>query len=382
MKANKMSIKIENRRRTAAVIDLSAIEENCRKVRRRIGTGVKICAVVKADAYGHGAVPVSHWLEKKHLADFLGVGMVEEGIELRESGIGLPILILENVMPDEMESAVGNDLRLTLSDAAVVPQLTDLIGRMGLKIKVHVKVDTGMGGSGCPVEKAPVLVETIEKAPGLDIEGFYSHFASSDTRDQSYSRHQIGIFTSLLAEIEGRGAKIPIKHLANSGGIMGLEESFFDMVRPGIMLYGHYPSDEIEKSVPLRSAMTLRSEILYVKRMRKGSSISYNRTYITAGDSYVATIPIGYADGLNRLLSNRLMVRIAGKLYPIAGRVCMDRIFVDMGNDFHPIGTEVVIFGHEDLTASHIARILGTIPYEVTTAVGKRVERVYTQMPD
>jgi len=245
-----------------------------------------------------------------------------------------------------------------------------------------VKVDTGMGGSGCPPEKAPALVESIWKAPGLDIEGFYSHFASSDDPDQSYSRHQIRIFASLLEKIEQNGINIPIRHLANSGGILGLDESFYDMVRPGIMLYGHYPSEKIAKSVPLRSAMTLRSEILFVKRMRKGSSISYGRTYVTAGDSFIATIPIGYADGLNRALSNLLMVRINGKLYPIAGRVCMDRIFVDLGDDSYPVGTEVVIFGHKESTAAHIARALGTIPYEITSAVGKRVERVFNPKPD
>ncbi len=377
-----MSIKIENRRRTAAIIDLSAIEDNCLGVRRMVGNEVKICAVVKADAYGHGAVPVSRLLEDKNLVEYFGVGMVEEGIELRSAGIELPVLIMESIMPDEMEMAIRNDLRLTLYEEAMVAPLNVLAEKMGIKIKVHIKVDTGMGGSGCAPEKAAALVESISKAPGLEMEGFYSHFASSDAPDQYYSRHQMGIFSSLLNEIERTGMTIPVKHLANSGGILGLKESYFDMVRPGIMLYGHYPSADVKKSVPLRSAMTLRSEILAVKRMRKGSSISYGRTYVISSDSYVGVIPVGYADGLNRLLSNRHMIRIAGKLYPIAGRVCMDRIFVDLGDDFYPVGTEVIIFGHKDSTASHIARTLGTIPYEVTSAVGKRVERIYLQKSD
>jgi alanine racemase len=370
-------IQLKGKRRTAALVDLGAIKQNILGIKAKVGGSIKICPVVKADAYGHGAVAVSKRIQEEKLADYLGISTVEEGRKLRRAGIRLPLLLLGLIMPDEAKQAAEHSLTITVCEKNLIDAASQAARDLNKKLKVQIKIDTGMGRIGCQPEETLDLATYVRSKKNLKLEGIFSHFPVSDIKDKTFSLHQIETFKKVSLELEKNGFHYLLKHLANSAAILNLPQSYFDMVRPGIMIYGHYPSDEICESIKIRPAMTLRSEIIFIKRVKKGTSLSYGRTYTTAKDSYIATVPAGYADGMNRLLSNNHEVIICGRLYPLVGRVTMDQILVDLGDDFHPVGTEVIIFGQEIVTASDVARTLNTIPYEVICAVSKMVKRYY-----
>jgi len=372
------SIDLTGNRRSALIIDLDAIKYNLSEIKKKVKKDVKICAVVKADAYGYGAVRISEMIERFNLADYLAVAIVDEGIELREAGIKLPILILGLIMPDEAPKAIKNNLTMTTCYQYQLDAINISAKSLNKIGKIHIKIDTGMGRIGCSPEETLDLVKHAISKKNLYLEGIFSHFSTSELRDKSFSMNQLDLFKKVITELEMHEIHIPIKHMANSGAVLDLLESYFDMVRPGSIIYGWYPSDETSESIKLKPVMNLRSEIIYIKRVKKDSSVSYGRTYITQKDTYIAILPIGYADGIFRLLSNDHEVMINGKLYPIAGRVCMDQTIVDLGDDYYPIGTEVEIFGSNSTSIANLAKKLNTIPNEIVTRM-KRVKRFYLE---
>jgi len=370
---------IESSRPTVAEIDLSAIAFNLAGIKKKVAPAA-IMAVVKADAYGHGAVEVSR-LALQQGAEYLGVALTQEGIELRQNGLRCPILVFGGTWPEEAESLVAHDLEATVYDSKGLEALQAAARKHNKLAKIHIKLDTGMGRVGVDWREALPFAEKAAGSEGIELQGLYTHFATSDQMDKSFAYLQLARFQQVIEQLEAKGIRIPIKHTANSGAILDMPESYFDLVRPGVMMYGYYPSKETSESVPLRPAMTFKTRVLNVKAIERGISVSYGRQFIAEKETRIATLPVGYADGYNRLLSNRGEVLIRGRCYPIVGRVCMDLIMANLGDDEDVVvGDEAVLFGrqgNEDVTVQSICDLLGTIPYEVTCWVSKRVPRVY-----
>jgi alanine racemase len=337
-------------------------------------------AVVKADAYGHGALAVSR-LALQQGAEYLAVAVPDEAVQLRQNGIEAPILVLGGMHPDDAHLFPQYDLEATVYEASALSALKRAARKYNQPVKAHVKVDTGMGRVGVDWRQAFDYVTNLVQDDAIDLRGVYMHFATSDHMDKSYAQLQLARFNEAISTIKARHVKIPLVHAANSAAIIDLADSYFDMVRPGIMMYGHYPSRETTESIPLQSAMTFKTKVLYAKTVERGQSVSYSRQFIASQPTQVLTLPVGYADGYNRQLSNRGQVLIKGKRYPVVGRVCMDMIMVDAGPDGSAaVGDEVVLFGRqgaEEVPVQSICDLLGTIPYEVTCWVSKRVPRVY-----
>lgn len=373
----KNKISFENERKTAAIINLNNIRKNLKGIRQKVGDKVKICPAVKADAYGHGAITISKMIENEKLAEYLGVATVEEGIELRENGINLPILLFGVTFKDQLQKAIENNLTLTIVSLKTLEDTINISQKLKKKAKIHIKVDTGMGRIGVAASESIEIIKNAYKSENIILEGVFTHFPKSDEKDKSFSLNQIEIFKKLKKDVENLNINIPLFHMANSGAILDLPSSYFDMVRPGVMTYGYYPSKETSESIKIYPSMKLRTEIAFIKKVKKGTPISYGGTFIAPKDCYIATVPIGYADGLNRQLSNRHDVIIDNKTYKIAGRVCMDQTMIYLEDDFYDIGTEVVFFDFDKITASTVAEELSTIPYEVTCWISKRVKRYY-----
>jgi alanine racemase len=365
-------------RPTQAVVNLKAISYNIAQIRKKIGERTDLMAVVKADGYGHGAAKVGLTALKSG-ANCLGVTLPEEGEDLRAAGISASIVVLGLIKPEEAHQTVKLKLDQTICTVEVAEALDQLAREASVKVKVHVKVDTGMGRIGVHPDEALGFVRRIRRFKNLNLEGLFSHFASADEADKTFPKKQIEIFDGVVREIEASGIKIRKKHMANSAGILDLPESYYDLVRPGIMIYGLYPSQEVSRSIPLKPAMTLKTQVVFLKLVPPGTPISYGRTFATQRESLVATIPVGYADGYSRLLSGRGRVLIKGHRVPLIGRVCMDMCMIDIsqvGNVQQ--GDEVILFGG-DLPVDEIAGMAGTINYEVICAVGKRVPRIYVE---
>jgi len=366
-------------RPTYAQVDLSAIAFNLKRIAEKVAPA-RIMAVVKANAYGHGALEVAR-VALETGASYLAVALLEEGIELREQGIKAPILVFGGAFPDEMGEFLQHDLDVTVYSERQIKALSQEARRLGKRARVHVKVDTGMGRVGVAWQEAVPFAQRIVRNPYLYLVGLYTHFATSDMKDKSFACTQWERFSRVIQELEDSGVQVPIKHAANSGAILDLPETYLDMVRPGIMIYGYYPSAETTESVPLRPAMTLKSRVIQVKEVPEGTGISYGHTYVTPRATRIATIPVGYADGYNRLLSNQGEVLIRGRKYRVVGRVCMDQIMADVGLDSDvQVGDEVVLFGRQgdqEVSVYDICRKLHTIPYEVCCWVSARVPRVY-----
>lgn len=369
-------------RPTYAEIDLGAIAYNLQQIRAKVAPA-GIMAVVKANAYGHGALEVARTALASG-ATHLAVALVEEGIVLRAAGVSAPILVFGGTVPEQASLFLEHDLIASVYERQGAGALAQAAQRAGKSAWVHVKVDTGMGRVGVAWEEALPFLNWLAGERGLQIDGIYTHFATSDDKDKAFAELQLARFVEVVEGVQAMGLRV-LRHAANSGAILDLPGSYFDLVRPGVMMYGYYPSPQTSRSVPLRPAMTLKSRILYVKRVERGTSISYGRQFIAAQETTIATLPVGYADGYNRLLSNRGEVLIRGRKYPVVGRVCMDQIMVDLGpeSDIHP-GEEVVLFGRqgdEEVSVYSICEKLQTIPYEVTCWVSARVPRVYTWSP-
>jgi alanine racemase len=367
-------------RPTHAEIDLRAVHTNLRNIRKAIGRAPLIMAVVKANAYGHGAVEVARSIVTKKSAQYFGVAIVEEGIELRKAKIDYPIHVFTAPFKEQLQDFIDHDLEPTICDMDVAKRLNLLAQRSGRNVSVQVKIDTGMGRIGVKQNEAVQFVEKLSRLNNIRIKGIWTHFATSDEKELSFAYRQLKLFRDIVTELELKGIHIPLVHCANSGAIMQIPESYFDMVRPGIMMYGYRPSLETRRTIPLRTVMSLKGKVGFVKRVSPGTSISYARRYIAKKETTIASITVGYADGYFRTLTNKAFVLINGKRYPVAGTVCMDQIMVDVGNDTVKPGDEAVMMGTSgprSIDAWQIAVAAGTIPYEVTCAVSQRVPRRY-----
>jgi len=365
-------------RPTWAEVDLKAIEYNYRQVKRLLGNSVSMMVVVKANAYGHGTVEISEVLEKLGV-DYLGVATTDEAVRLRDHGIRSPILILGSVLPEEAKVAMEREITLTLCSYDLLNEIKKL-SKDGLRARVHVKVDTGMGRIGVWHEEALDFIKKISPEKCITLEGIYTHFSSAG-RDDFFTHYQIESFERLLSDIEKSWIKIPLKHAANSIATVDFKRSHLNLVRPGLIIYGMYPKHTFPKLVKLKPAMSLKTKIVFVKDTPAGRSISYGRTYITQKPTKVATLPVGYADGYDRNLSNKADVLVRGHRAPIIGKVTMDQTMIDVGHiRGAQIGDEVVLIGRqgrEEIRAEKLARLAGTIPYETVCAISNRVPRIY-----
>ncbi len=366
---------------THARVHLDHIVANLRAVKARVGDRAVLLAI-KANAYGHGAVPVAQAVEAAGAADWFGVATVPEGIELRQAGITLPILKLSQVFEHELREAVRARLVLTVVDEATVLAAERVAAAQGVAAEVHVKVDTGMRRIGVEPDRAAALARLVEDQPHLTLTGIFTHLPASDEPAQdAFTAGQLVTFGRVVDEVTAAvGRRLPYIHSANSGGVLAHPDSWGTMVRPGVMAYGHYPDPATPRTVELVGGLTLASRVSFVKRVRAGETVSYGRTWTAPKDTTIATVPIGYADGFSRLNSNRGHLLVNGRRYPVVGRVCMDQTMIDAGDDPVAVGDEVVAIGaqgDEQITATEMAEIMGTIPYEVTCLITPRVTRVY-----
>jgi len=371
--------------RTWAVIHLDRFLGNLSAVRARIGGDRRICIPVKTNAYGHGALEIAKTgLEAG--AYCLGAATVTEGTELRRGGITAPILLFSQPHPSEIPELVQARLSPFVSDAWFALALNERSLTEGIKLPVHIKIDTGMGRMGCAAEEAPALARHIAGCAALELVGTATHFAvsdSADERDRAYTQEQTALFNEAVNAIRAAGIDPGIVHAANSGAVILHPDAWFDMVRPGILLYGYKAVEENApplSSQPLRvrPVMELRSVVSLIKKVKKGETVSYGRTWAAQQDTLIAVLPAGYGDGFPRLASGKWQAVIGGKTYPLAGRICMDQCCVDLGPDPSVRRwDEAVIFGGPAPDAAALAALIGTIPYEITCNINKRVPRVY-----
>ncbi len=365
---------------TRAEINLQALRHNFDQIKRRVGSNVSIMGVVKANAYGHGIIEVAQALTK-YGVDYLGVGFLQEGIFLRQHGIQTPILVLGGVLGSQIKEFLNHNLDITVSSIALAERIEqEVSSNGGKKAKVHLKIDTGMGRIGVHHEHAVQFIEHVIKLHNLDVVGIYSHFATSDEQDKSFAMKQLESFQNVLTAIRKSGITIPLAHMANSGAILDMNNSYLNVVRPGIMLYGIYPSKETTESIKLKPVLSLKSKVVFIKEVPEQTSVSYGREYITKTKTKIVTVPIGYGDGYSRRLTNQTEVLIKGKRFPVVGVICMDQLMVDVGIDAEiHIGDDVTLIGNdntESITAWAIADKLGTNPYEVLTGIAHRVPRI------
>jgi len=363
---------------TFAEIDLGAIAHNINEIKKLIPKSTKFMAVVKADGYGHGAVEVSKAAVSAG-ADYLSVASIKEATELRGGGVSSPILILSESLPDRAKEIIDLGLTQTVYTLRLAEALSKAASSAGKKAKVHLKVDTGMGRIGASASEAEELLEKIMSLPGIVVEGIFTHFAKADEPGDPYTAQQLSVFKEVIRKIEGKNIFIPLKHAANSAATLYHPDSHLDMVRIGLAMYGLYPNGGRPK-VSLKPALSFKTTVAYVKRVPPGTHLSYGSTYKTLKDTTIVTLPVGYADGYSRALSNKGNVLIKGRRYPVAGRVCMDLTLADVGDDAIGIGEEVVLIGSQGadrIGAEEVASLESTISYEVVCGIGKRVPRVY-----
>lgn len=367
-------------RPTRAEIDLDALGYNYREIKEKANDR-KILAVVKANAYGHGATEISRELERLG-ADFFGVAILQEGIELRSKGIGKPILLLNGIFHGEAGDVLKYDLTPVVYSLDIIEELSREAGKTGKTARVHVKIDTGMKRLGILPGDVRHFFERIRGMGNIEVEGVLSHFATADSKDRSFKDKQVNVFSAVIAEIRGMGFSPDYIHIANSAAVIHDDlPDYLNLVRPGITLYGSYPSIWFKEEIDLKPVMTLRSEIIQVKNVAKGESVSYARKFRAERDSIVGVVPIGYADGYPRHLSNIGEVIVRGKKAKVAGIVCMDLMMIDVTDVPGTVaGDEVVLWGRQDDVEMHVdelARNAGTISYELFCRVSGRVPRVY-----
>ncbi len=368
-------------RATVARILLSDLVTNYLNIRKKVFP-VKVLAIVKADAYGHGVKGVVEALVGlgNEQPDYYGVAYAEEGEQLRQIGVTKPVLLFESVSEENIQSIIDNDLIPTVFEY----EHLRLIRRHAKTkpMKVQVKVNTGMNRLGIDFTSAVEFISAIDSEKNHFImDGIYTHFSTADNADKIFTLEQNKRFKSVLDELKNRNIAYGVAHAANSGAVLDLPETYYDMVRPGILMYGYYPSDETSESIALKPVMEVVSEVASCIRIKAEEPISYGRTYYTKKDTNIVTVPIGYADGFSRGLSNKASVIIDGGLYPVVGKVTMDRIMVEVGEKVFPIGQEVVLLGQRGdlkITAWDWANILETIPYEITCTFSKRMPRENT----
>lgn len=365
-----------------AQIDLGALAHNYREIKKQLKPGVRLCAVVKANAYGHGAVPVARAAVAAG-ASYLAVAALSEGIALREAGFTEPILLLGLVLPEDARDVVYYGITQTVCDLSLAKALSAEAVRQCRTAKIHLKADTGMGRIGVRPEEIGALAAAIAALPGLEIEGLFSHFATADSRDKSYARQQLERFRQAIAAVKANGVMPAICHIAESAAILEIPEAHFDMVRAGVIQYGLWPSAEVTHPITIRPLMKLQARVIWIKTVKKGESIGYGRGFVAARDSRIATLPIGYADGYIRAYGAQGWVELHGMRAKIAGRVCMDQVMVDVTDIPEvAIGDIATLFGSETLTIDDAAAWLGTINYEIPCLLGPRVPRIYVNNTD
>lgn len=372
-------------RPTWVEIDLNALRHNLLAIKKWIGPQIKILGIVKADAYGHGDYEVSRVLLNNGV-EMLGIAILEEGIQLRDKGIKAPLLLLGGIFEEQIDTVIQYGLTPTIYDLKLAEILSKRAYYFNTIMKVHVYVDTGMGSIGVKHNKAVEFVKFAKNLKNLCIEGIYTHCSSSDEKDSAFTNLQIKRFRDVLDALDASKACIPLRHMANSGAILGYPEAYFNMVRPGLSLYGLYPSEDVSRDIGIRPVMSFKTRVIHIKDMKSGDVVGYGRTYRITKPTRVATLPLGYDDGYNRLLSNQGEVIIRSKKASIIGRVCMDQCFVDVTNIKDvSVGDEVVLYGsqaQETIPIESIAKQLNTIPYEVTCSISKRVPRIYINKED
>jgi len=376
---------------TRAEIDFAKLAFNVEQIRRHIHgeypkRKIKICGVVKANAYGHGIEEVSRKLVDLGI-DFLGVANYDEAIRLRKLIPNTPILVFGTLIHSKLEPAKyvsilhKHDLTATVASYDTAKFLNDYSRKFKSKFKVHIKVDTGMRRIGLDYKGALKTIQQIAALKNIELEGIFTHFAASEEKNKSFSKHQLKRFTKLLGDLKKAGIEFPIVHSANSGAVLDLKESYFNMVRPGLLLYGYYPGSDVRNKIKLKPIMNLKSKVTFIKKIEAGDSVSYGRKYFAKHNEFIGSIPIGYGDGYQRLLTNKAKVLINKKLYSQIGAVTMDWIMVQLGKRYKiKIGDDVLLMGEENgnnLGADKLAKLCGKISYEMICAVADRVERVY-----
>lgn len=367
-------------RPTWAEVSLSAIKFNLNQVKKLIGNQVRILAVLKADAYGHGAVRVAEEL-KKYGVEYFGVATVLEAIELRKNKIDLPILLLSTSSFHECPVLIRYKIIPTIADLKTAAGFNKELNKLKVKMPIHIKIDTGMGRIGVWHRDSLNFVKSLSKLNNLILEGIYTHFSSAD-EDERFTDLQLTAFKKLINDLQRNGIYIPLKHTANSIAVIRHRQSYFNLVRPGLMIYGLYSLLASKRFIELKPVMSFKTRIVYLKKVPTGRSISYGRTFITKRRSKIATLPVGYADGYNRLLSNKADVLVRGKRCPVIGRICMDQAMVDVTSVNARVGDEVVLIGRQrqsKINAEEIAHLCSTISYEVVCWISKRVPRIYVK---
>ena len=364
-------------------INLKNYENNISAVKKELNKDTLITAVVKADAYGHGAVKISQKALKSGV-DRLAVAIADEGIELRKSGFkDIPILILGWTPKEQYKKIVENNLIQTIYDYENALMLNDVAEKLNKKAKIHIKIDTGMSRLGIKPADGLEFTSKLNKLSNIIIEGIYTHFSSADEADKEFTFKQFNMFKNLISKIEKNDINIPIKHVSNSAAFLDTPELQMDMVRIGIISYGLWPSKDVKKRIDLKTVMSLKSRLAHIKTVEKGTPISYGRTYKTEKKTKIGTIPLGYADGYNRLLSSDFEIIINGKRVPIIGRICMDQFMVDLSSLKNvQKGDVVTLIGKdngEKITTDEMAEKLNTINYEVVSSFTKRLPRVYME---
>jgi alanine racemase len=376
-----MKKSISSGRPTVGEVDLKALEFNYRQIQKRIPKDVKLLAVVKADAYGHGAIPVSLKLEKLGV-EYLGVAIPEEGVELRKGGVKAPILVLGSIYGEEVDQFFRFRLTPVIFGTDSFKLLSREAERRRRKVKVHLKVDTGMGRLGVPLNLWPDFLREVKRLSKIEIEGILSHFSMTH-EEEDYTHNQWRSFQRAVTIAGEMGISPKYLHMASSATLTAFPMYTAKLVRPGIMLYGSYPSPRFQNLIPLKPVMTLKTQIHFLKRVPPKTRISYGGIFTAERESLIATLPIGYADGYSHRLSNHGEVLIHGRRAPVVGKVCMDFIMVDVTDIPHvSVGDEVILIGkqgREQITAEEIAEKINSIPYEVLCLIGKRVPRIYKE---
>ena len=373
--------------RAWAEIDLDALKHNIREIRRVTEPSAKVMAVIKADAYGHGFKEVAK-VAAQNGVNYFAVATLDEAVQLRQAQFQQNVMILGGLEDEDVMDAVQNDISLTVFEYDFAQLISDCAVSCGKTAKIHIKLDTGMSRigfvAGVSEEADRAVIEeilAISRLDGIEIEGIFSHFSTSDEADPSYTRLQFRRFMSICNGLENAGLHIPLRHIANSAAIMMYPEYHLDMVRAGIILYGLYPSNDVDQTkIDLKPVMTLKAKITYIKDLAAGRGVSYGKEYITTGNTQLATVPVGYADGFLRGFAKGGHMLVGGKKVPIVGRICMDQCMIDVTNVNNiNKGDEVTIFTDHTITADTLAQQIGTINYEIICMISKRVPRIYLQ---
>lgn len=369
-----------NEERTWTQIDLDAIGHNVGLVKEKVGKDVKVLAVIKANAYGHGAVEVGQYLEPR--VDYFAVATAEEAVQLKKAGIKKPLMILGDVPDAYFRTLAHLDVMPSVFSYETALKFQNAAEEENKIAKIHVALDTGMSRIGFQPEDIGEIVK-ISKLPNIKIEGCFTHYSCADTCDKTYSQKQLALYTEMTNELEAAGVNIPLKHISNSAGIIDFDKTHFNMVRTGIITYGLYPSNEVNMNFGLKPAMSFYSKIAHLKTLGAGHGVSYGATYITKGETKIATIGVGYADGYPRALSNKGRVIIDGEYAPVIGRVCMDQIMVDVTNIKNvKVGDTVVLVGEQNgkkITVEELADNAASFNYEFVCGIGMRVPRIYIE---